>query len=217
MELNRTSIFMHSVQGAILTQFSYWNWGLYASDPASSPIFDGSDYSMGSNGEYIAGRGDLELALDENHTVYLPAGYGGGCVYSGPFTNMTVNLGPVSLPLNNGSTATSANNGFNWNPRCLVRDVTTEANLGYANSSSMINLLTVPDDIKDFQETMQGKMNSGDLGVHGGGHYTIGGNPADDVYISPGDPIFFLHVRAPFCYDLISDKPLTLSVSNSTA
>ncbi|KAI0146499.1 hypothetical protein BJ166DRAFT_502310 [Pestalotiopsis sp. NC0098] len=171
----------------------YWNWGLYASDPASSPIFDGSDYSMGSNGEYIAGRGDLELALDENHTVYLPAGHGGGCVYSGPFTNMTVNLGPVSLPLNNGSTATSANNGYNWNPRCLVRDVTTEANLGYANSSSMINLLTVPDDIKDFQETMQGKMNSGDLGVHGGGHYTIGGNPADDVYISPGDPIFFLH------------------------
>lgn len=197
MEPSRKSIFMHNVKGIILTQFSYWNWGLYASDPASSPIFDGSDYSMGSNGEYIAGRGDLELALDENHTVYLPAGHGGGCVYSGPFTNMTVNLGPVSLPLNNGSTATSANNGYNWNPRCLVRDVTTEANLGYANSSSMINLLTVPDDIKDFQETMQGKMNSGDLGVHGGGHYTIGGNPADDVYISPGDPIFFLHVRVP--------------------
>jgi tyrosinase len=172
----------------------YWNWGLYASDPASSPIFDGSDYSMGSNGEYIPGRGDLELTLSENVTVYLPAGSGGGCVTSGPFKDMVVNLGPVALPINNGSTIGSAN-GFDWNPRCLDRDVTTEANLGYANSTSMIKLLTESDDIATFQDTMQGRYGTADLGVHGGGHYTIGGNPADDVYISPGDPIFFLHVR----------------------
>lgn len=150
---------------------------------------------MGSNGEYIAGRGDRVLSLSDNITVYLPAGSGGGCVTSGPFKDMVVNLGPVSLPITNGSTIGSTSTEFDWNPRCLSRDVTTEANSRYANSTSMIRLLTEPDDIGTFQDTMQGSLGTADLGVHGGGHYTIGGDPADDVYISPGDPIFFLHVR----------------------
>ena len=31
------------------------------------------------------------------------------------------------------------------------------------------------------------------LGIHGGGHYTIGGDPGADPFISPGDPAFYLH------------------------
>lgn len=31
------------------------------------------------------------------------------------------------------------------------------------------------------------------IGVHGGGHYALGGDPGDDVYTSPGDPVFYLH------------------------
>ena len=31
------------------------------------------------------------------------------------------------------------------------------------------------------------------IGVHGGGHYTLGGDPGDDVFTSPGDPAFYLH------------------------
>ncbi|KAK9412979.1 putative Tyrosinase copper-binding domain-containing protein [Seiridium unicorne] len=191
--------FVYTYEQALKTECGYngsqpyWNWGLTQDDPASSTIFDGSDYSMGGNGEYIAGRGDLVLSLNGNNTVYLPAGSGGGCVTSGPFKDMVVNLGPVSLPINNGSTISSSNGGLDWNPRCLARDVTTEANSGYANSTAMINLLTTPDDIGTFQDVMQGALGTTDLGVHGGGHYTIGGNPADDVYVSPGDPVFFLH------------------------
>src|SRR5205814_2330988 len=33
----------------------------------------------------------------------------------------------------------------------------------------------------------------GELGVHGGGHFTIAGDPGSDPFISPGDPAFFLH------------------------
>ncbi len=31
------------------------------------------------------------------------------------------------------------------------------------------------------------------LGIHGGGHFTIGGDPGADPFISPGDPAFFVH------------------------
>jgi tyrosinase len=30
-------------------------------------------------------------------------------------------------------------------------------------------------------------------GVHTGGHFTIGGDPGGDIFVSPGDPAFFLH------------------------
>ncbi|KAI1371304.1 Di-copper centre-containing protein [Hypoxylon crocopeplum] len=169
----------------------YWNWGLYASDPASSPIFDGSDYSMSGNGEYIANKGPIALTLDDYPVIYLPAGTGGGCVMSGPFKDMVVNLGPVSLPLNNGTVLSGS--GFDYNPRCLKRDISAGVNSAYANATSVVNLILQNNDIWDFEMVMQGVPGSGSIGVHGGGHYTIGGDPGDDVFVSPGDPAFYLH------------------------
>lgn len=40
---------------------------------------------------------------------------------------------------------------------------------------------------------MQGDFPSGFLGVHTAGHYTVGGDPGGDLFVSPGDPFFFLH------------------------
>lgn len=34
----------------------YWNWGKYSDDPESSPISDGSAYSMSGNGAFVPGR-----------------------------------------------------------------------------------------------------------------------------------------------------------------
>ncbi|OTB18066.1 hypothetical protein K445DRAFT_315825 [Daldinia sp. EC12] len=169
----------------------YWNWALYANDPASSPIFDGSAYSMSGNGAPIANKGPITLLLGDFAPVYLPAGTGGGCVTSGPFKNMQVNLGPVSLPLNNGSVLTGT--GLEYNPRCLKRDISAGVNSAYANATSIINLILKNNNIGDFQMVMQGVPGSGSIGVHGGGHYTVGGDPADDVFVSPGEPVFYLH------------------------
>ncbi|KAI1468299.1 Di-copper centre-containing protein [Daldinia caldariorum] len=169
----------------------YWNWALYANDPASSPIFDGSAYSMSGNGAPIADKGPITLLLGDFAPIELPAGTGGGCVTSGPFKDMQVNLGPVSLPLNNGTVVTGT--GLEHNPRCLKRDISAGVNAAYANATSVVNLIRQHDNIGDFQMVMQGVPGSGSIGVHGGGHYTIGGDPADDVFTSPGEPVFYLH------------------------
>jgi tyrosinase len=171
----------------------YWNWALYAKNPASSPIFDGSDYSMSGNGAFIPGKGPITLLLGDYAPVVLPPGTGGGCVTTGPFKDYTVNLGPVSMPLNNGSVIGGGpGTGLAYNPRCMKRDISAAINMAYANATSVLNLLK-QNSIANFQLVMQGVPGSGNIGVHGGGHYTIGGDPADDVFSSPGDPAFYLH------------------------
>lgn len=173
--------------------FRYWDWSKTArTGLAKSPIFDGSDTSMGGNGVAVAGQGSVILGGGGLPDLYLPSGTGGGCLQSGPFKDMKVNLGPVALALTDGTTFTNAD-PYAYNPRCLKRDLTDAINQRYSNASSVVNLILNSQDVATFQLNMQGVPGSGDIGVHGGGHYSLGGDPGRDVYTSPGDPVFYLH------------------------
>lgn len=105
---------------------------------------------------------------------------------------MTVNLAPEGLVVLNGVTVTSASE-YGYDPRCLKRDFTDYALQHYANETSVLTLLRDMDNIWDFETLMEGAEGVPELGVHGGGHYAIGGDPGRDVYLSPGDPIFWSH------------------------
>lgn len=144
---------------------------------------------MSGNGAFIPGKPDLMLQFPGFDPLTLPAGNGGGCVTSGPFKNMRVNLGPLPPP---GSNSTPGE-GLAYNPRCLKRDIGSKINTLFANATSIHDLLTNYDDIASFQMNMQGAPGSGSIGVHGGGHYTIAGDPGGDTFTSPGDPAFYLH------------------------
>lgn len=51
-------------------------------------------------------------------------------------------------------------------------------------------------DIWSFEINMEGTnamADEGNIGIHGGGHFTYTGDPAGDLYTSPGDPAFFTH------------------------
>ena len=89
-------------------------------------------------------------------------------------------LSPVSLPLVNGSIVSNGN-GFGYNPRCITRDFTVAINQRFANATSIVRNILALDSIWDFQMTMQGIPGTGDIGIHIGGHYAIGGDPARDV------------------------------------
>ncbi|KAH6671794.1 tyrosinase [Halenospora varia] len=166
----------------------YWNWGKWANDPLNSPIFDGSDYSMSGNGAYEAHNCTNALPTGLN---CIPPGNGGGCINSGPFKNMVVNLGPVSPTL--AEPEVVANNGTVYNPRCLKRDVSQWVSSRFTSDANSTTLINNNPDVYWFQTVMQGDFASGEFGVHTGGHFTIGGDPGGDIFTSPGDPAFYLH------------------------
>ncbi|OLN81434.1 Tyrosinase 12 [Colletotrichum chlorophyti] len=170
----------------------YWDWTKTAvTGLEKSPIFDGSETSMSGDGESIPNKGDLILTGFDGVENRLPTGNGGGCVKSGPFKDMSVNLGPIALSIPGGGSEANPEGMFAYNPRCLKRDLTTAINRRYANATAVLHNILVPKNVEDFQWEMQG--GSTGLGIHGGGHYSFGGDPARDFFTSPGDPVFYLH------------------------
>ncbi|TPX11369.1 uncharacterized protein E0L32_001187 [Thyridium curvatum] len=161
----------------------YWDWGRWAQDPETSPIFDGSDTSLSGNGEKVQHQGQF----------FAPAGNGGGCVKTGPFKNMTVYLGPVSPAVNPAPPRNPRTDGFGANPRCLRRDISNYLTSRYGRTEDIVALITRSANIGTFQNTMQNTSPTGGMGVHGVGHFTIAGDPGGDFYTSPNDPAFWVH------------------------
>ena len=163
-----------------------------------SPLFDGSPTSLGSDGEYIP-HGSFKGAGE--YAVRLPAGSGGGCVHTGPFSDMVVHVGPVTLPVYGGAPGEvvgSPNNALVDVPRCLKRDLRQSVAAKWASYRNSTELILNNPTIRQFQEWSQGDPRSATdetrgMGVHGGGHYTFGGDPGADPYTSCGDPVFYLH------------------------
>jgi tyrosinase len=145
-------------------------------------MLDGSAFSMSGNGEFIPGGGNVNLGGNGLPDFLIPAGTGGGCIKSGPF-----NLG-----LTDGTTVSNGN-GLSYNPRCLKRDLTDYSNKKFANAQALASLILDTKNVYDFQMQMQGVPGTDTIGVHGGGHYSMGGDPGRDLFSSPGDPLFYLH------------------------
>ncbi|KAK3319670.1 hypothetical protein B0T19DRAFT_404239 [Cercophora scortea] len=167
----------------------YWNWDRYAKDPVNSPLFNGNESSMGGNGLKVAHSGIPIPGAPRPYNM-IPAADGGGCVTTGPFKNMTVNLGPIAPTLT--IKANPRSDGLGYNPRCLRRDINKNA-AAVTTANYTLDLITKNSNVYWFQTVMEGQFAQGKWGVHSGGHYTISGDPAGDFYVSPGDPAFWLH------------------------
>ncbi|KAI5859643.1 Di-copper centre-containing protein [Durotheca rogersii] len=157
--------------------FPYWEWGLDAGGVEKSPVFDGSETSMGSNGEYVENPGN----------PFFGRGTGGGCVKEGPFKNYTVNFGP-----------NTSRTPLVPNPRCLKRDLNTQICAQWASLRNTTETIIESPDIALFQANLQGdyrwpEARKWGFAVHGGGHFSIGGDPGGDFYFSPLEPAFYLH------------------------
>jgi tyrosinase len=166
----------------------YWNWFKYQSDVTKNPLMDGSDLSMGGNGAFFEHNGTLAAG----GLVYMPSGVGGGCIESGPFANQQISLGPIAPAMRGMSAPVSNTNAYN--PRCLRRDLNSYAASKWHTWENLLNITTgeASHSIAAFQTEFQGRPPDGFLGLHSGGHHTIGGDNSDN-YSSATDPLFFFH------------------------
>ncbi|KAK1531793.1 hypothetical protein CPAR01_11442 [Colletotrichum paranaense] len=166
----------------------YWNWLKYQDDLRKSPVFDGSDTSLSGDGAFLQHNGSVSGA----GAIVLPSGDGGGCVTSGPFKNMTVNLGPVNPGMDGLEASPTGKLGYN--PRCLSRDMSNYTASTWFTNENMLNITVgaASKSIELFQNELQGRFSDGFLGMHASGHFSVNGE-ASDLYSSPVDPSFFLH------------------------
>lgn len=148
---------------------------------------------MSGNGVYAKHNCTNALPSGEN---CIPPGAGGGCVSSGPFKNMVVNVAPVAPTL--AADDVPAPGWLGYEPRCLRRDISQWVSSRWSTDAESVELITKHTTITDFQDYMQGTVDNvqfagGFYGVHAAGHYTMGGDPGGDFFVSPGEPAFFLH------------------------
>jgi tyrosinase len=166
----------------------YWDWSLDYEDPTKSPIWSGDEYSLSGDGAVDPNNNGTILGAGTPGELIMPPGAGGGCVYSGPFKDMKVNLGPADL----GNDAPGPVAALNYNPRCLKRDINAWCSQRWLRPEQISNLINNYTTVLDFQNILQG-VGVDFAGPHGGGHFTFGGDPGKDLYVSPGDPSFYLH------------------------
>ncbi|KAL2801047.1 tyrosinase central domain protein [Aspergillus keveii] len=169
----------------------YWDWTLTPT-LFDNPIFAPSssddpniDTSLSGDGTYDV----TEQLLRDPTILGFPEGRGGGCVTDGPFVDFPVHMGPFNFQ-QAYPYAPLPWNAYDYNPRCLQRNLQPAVLAAYNNATTVDQLLNAPD-INGFLAVLD-PSTSGVMGAHGGGHDTVGPTMAD-VFASPQDPVFMLH------------------------
>lgn len=78
--------FLHSYETALRDECGYegyqpcWRWFKYRDNPTENTLVDGSEYSIGGDGEFWEHNGSTAGI----GSVKIPPGNGGGCVTNGP-------------------------------------------------------------------------------------------------------------------------------------
>ncbi|KAM7186055.1 tyrosinase-like protein [Rhypophila sp. PSN 637] len=173
----------------------YWEWGLDVNtDLRKSPLLDGSATSLGSDGKAITHEGMQILMPFNDQPVKFQPGTGGGCLVQGPFSDLTIHLGPVAKPAYGSPDPVGQPDPTQDNPRCLSRDLSSDTGKRFSSFRNTTELIINSNNVEIFQALMSGdpRYITGDVGVHGGGHDMIGGEMSDP-FTSPNDPLFYLH------------------------
>jgi tyrosinase len=108
--------------------------------------------------------------------------------------SMTIHLGPIinTMDPSLGIKANPRSDGYGDNPRCLRRDVNNFFVSKYLTPTAIATHITTHSTIGTFQDVLQADPATG-TSLHAGGHYTIWGDPGGDVFVSPNEPVFWLH------------------------
>jgi tyrosinase len=159
---------------------SYWDWTLDTHSSAQftqSPVFDAT-FGFGGNGPYLPSPPGSPPGFE------VPGRTGGGCVANGPFSTMVVRMGPAD--------------DMTGNPRCLHRDLSPTFATQFLNEGITEDTIS-KSDYGHFMRAVEGETNFEHSGIHGGGHYGVGGTLGEmgDLFNSPSG-MFTLNFYDPF-------------------
>lgn len=121
---------------------------------------------------------------------------------------MTVNMGPgwSFLPLFGKPLLIVVGYNTSYSPHCLTRDLAPSFAISKLNASGVAYTLAAKNYF-EFDIRVEGGVDVPSMTYHGGGHLGVGGDLGEmgNVYSSPGDPLFYLHVSCntillPFSY-----------------
>lgn len=183
----------------VVDLYRYWEWGYDVYDPDSSPLLDGSDCSLGSNGAPLKNRNATwtlwpppPIEPVPNSVSNFPSGTGGGCVHTGPFSDMMVNFGPIAR-----GAYRQLEDKFAYRPHCLIRDFNPWIGQHYLAFNWTVWAIEKSVNVMEFQARITGdrRQGHGDIilnkfGAHGGGHYFGGsGSSARKPLLDPSRPI----------------------------
>lgn len=138
---------------------------------------------MGTDGSPLEDRDDFwiqspppPIPIPESGGTAYPAGLGGGCI-SGPFSDLTIHLGPLSI-----SGIRNTSDILGYNPRCLQRDMNPWIGQKFCAFNWTTWTIDESPDIVAFLSRLAGDPGQGhgnytlnDIGIHGGGHIMVGG------------------------------------------
>jgi tyrosinase len=171
----------YGFQGAV----PYWNWPWWADDLASSPLFDGSETRISGDGYWNASMPPMQ---NPNYT--FSRGNGGGCISSGPFTNITT--GFRMFENSEILRQTLPEDALEYNPRCVTSELNSDIT-SFNHRASVVDDLLSARNIEGFQKVLEGTIrNTSILSPHIAGHWSVGLG-MQDQYASPSDPAFYLH------------------------
>jgi len=164
----------------------YWNWFKHHTEFNKSPVFGGSDTSLGGDGAFVAHDGSVVGA----GRIWFPFGAGGGCVKSGAFVHFTINIGPVQPKIQGYIPVYTDIKSYNL--RYQRRDLMIAASTSTFTALNLFNITfgEALATVGYFQDKLQGPL--GRLYLHGPWHYTMGGDRSD-VFTSLNSPAFYLH------------------------
>lgn len=173
-------------------RFPYWDFSV-PGDITKDPIFDGSDTSLSGNG---APNGTAPIALGPS--LVIPHGSGGGCVTSGPFKNWMPTLDFIS-PLSLVSGQPLPQSAYDYKPQCLVRDLNQYVKDTY-ETAALVSKTVQSRSAAELELNFNSVIGGSSLGVHSGGHFSVGGFMSS-IHVSVQDPSWWaLHTMIDHVY-----------------
>jgi len=142
----------------------YWDWPKHSADLLASPLFDGSEYSLGGNGADLTPEELAKVPPCHVGNVSCGQGTGGGCV-SSVFNNYKIRYLPSSPKEMRNPDGAIPKTAFHVQERCFSRMLNQYIATNWQNKEKYDEIMS-QDTVEAFQASLDNASGTGRPGLH---------------------------------------------------